>query len=104
MKNFTHIDVETLNQAAELLSDKQKHARLIAGGTDLLSVLKHKLETDYPDTIVNLKTVQGLDYIEEDEKGLKIGAAAKLGDIASSPLVKEGYNALADAEIGRAHV
>lgn len=97
MKNFTHIDAETLNQAAELLSDKQKHARLIAGGTDLLSVLKHKLEPDYPDTIVNLKTVQGLDYIEEDEKGLKIGAAAKLGDIASSPLVKEGYNALADA-------
>lgn len=97
MKNFTHIDAENLNQAAEILTDEQKNARIIAGGTDLLSVLKHKLEPDYPDTIVNIKTVEGLDYIEEDEEGLKIGAAAKLSDIASSPLVKEGYNALADA-------
>lgn len=97
MKNFTHIDAETLSQAAEILTDEKKNARLIAGGTDLLSVLKHKLEPDYPDTIVNIKTVEGLDYIEEDEKGLRIGAAAKLGDIASSPVVKEGYNALADA-------
>ncbi len=97
MKNFTHIDAENLNQAAEILTDEQKNARIIAGGTDLLSVLKHKLEPDYPDTIVNIKTIEGLDYIEEDEEGLKIGAAAKLSDIASSPLVKEGYNALADA-------
>lgn len=97
MKNFTHIDAENLNQAAEILTDEQKNARIIAGGTDLLSVLKHKLEPDYPDTIVNIKRIEGLDYIEEDENGLRIGAAAKLSDIASSPVVKEGYNALADA-------
>lgn len=97
MKNFTHIDAENLNQAAEILADEQKNARIIAGGTDLLSVLKHKLEPDYPDTIVNIKSIEGLDYIEEDENGLRIGAVAKLSDIASSPVVKEGYNALADA-------
>lgn len=97
MKNFTHIDAENLNQAADILTDERKKARIIAGGTDLLSVLKHKLEPDYPDTIVNIKTVECLDYIEEDEAGLKIGAAAKLSDIAASPLVKENYGALADA-------
>lgn len=97
MKNFNHTDAESLSQAAGILKDEQNNARIIAGGTDLLSVLKHKLEPDYPETIVNIKSIDGLDRIEEDEDGLKIGATAKLCDIASSPLIREEYGALADA-------
>lgn len=96
MKNFNHTDAESLNQAAGILKE-ERNARVIAGGTDLLSVLKHKLEPDYPENIVNIKSIDGLDYITEDEDGLKIGATAKLCDIASSPLVKDEYGALADA-------
>lgn len=97
MKNFNHIDAETLDQASCILKEAQGQAKIIAGGTDLLSVLKHRLEPDYPETIVNIKSIEGLNHITEDENGLCIGAAAKLCDIADSPLVQKYYPALADA-------
>lgn len=97
MKNFNHRDAENLEQAAGILKEEPGRAKIIAGGTDLLSVLKHKLEPDYPETIVNIKSIEGLDHITADENGLRIGATAKLCDIAASPLVQDGYGALVDA-------
>lgn len=97
MKNFNHRDAENLEQAAGILKEEPGRAKIIAGGTDLLSVLKHKLEPDYPETIVNIKSIEGLDHITADENGLRIGATAKLCDIAASPLVQDGYGALANA-------
>lgn len=97
LKNFAHIDTESIDEAAGLLREGAGSSRIIAGGTDLLSVLKHKLEPDYPEQLVNIKTVEGLDHIIADEEGLKIGAAAKLCDIAGSAEVNDGYEALAMA-------
>lgn len=97
LKNFAHIDTESVDEAAGLLREGAGSSRIIAGGTDLLSVLKHKLEPDYPEQLVNIKTVEGLDHITADEEGLKIGAAAKLCDIAGSAQVNDGYEALAMA-------
>lgn len=97
LKNFAHIDADSIDEAAGLLKEGAGSSRIIAGGTDLLSVLKHKLEPDYPEQLVNIKTVEGLDHITVDEEGLKIGAAAKLCDIADSAEVKDGYEALAMA-------
>lgn len=97
MKNFTHINTDHLQEASQILKEGEGRARVIAGGTDLLSVLKHKLEPDYPETLVNIKTIEGLDHITEDEEGLTIGAGAKLCDIAASPVVKADCPALADA-------
>ena len=72
-------------------------AKLIAGGTDLLGILKDRILPDYPEAIINIKTIPGLDYIKEDAKGLKIGALTTLSDIAKSPVVKEKYKVLAEA-------
>lgn len=71
LKNFAHIDTESIDEAAGLLREGAGSSRIIAGGTDLLSVLKHKLEPDYPEQLVNIKTVEGLDHIIADEEGLK---------------------------------
>ena len=57
LKNFAHIDTESIDEAAGLLREGAGSSRIIAGGTDLLSVLKHKLEPDYPEQLVNIKTV-----------------------------------------------
>lgn len=95
LKKFNHIDSQNLDEAVSLL--KEGNARVMAGGTDLLSVMKHRLDPDYPETLVNIKTIQGLDGIEDTEDGLKIGAGAKLCDIASNPLVTERFPALAEA-------
>ena len=70
---------------------------MIAGGTDLLGILKDKILPDYPKTIINLKDIKNLDYIKEDGAGLKIGALTRLEDIVQSLLSVKGYKILSDA-------
>jgi len=96
MKPFKHVNARTIDEAFRLLEDNSK-AKLIAGGTDLLGVLKDRILPDYPETVINIKTVPDLDYIKEDARGLKIGALAKLENIARSPAVSEKYKILGEA-------
>ena len=97
MKNFNHVNARTVKEAAGLLRSLNGKANVIAGGTDLLGILKDRVLPDYPETIINLKTIPNLEYIKENEKGLMIGALAKLTNIARSPIVKEQYRPLAQA-------
>ncbi len=97
MKPFKHINAKSVGEAVESLKDNYGRARLNAGGTDLLGVLKDRILPVYPDVLVNLKTVPGLDEVQEDSAGLEIGALTKLADIAQSPLIREKCPILADA-------
>jgi len=97
MKSFNHMDVKTVGEAVKLLKYYKGKAKLIAGGTDLLGILKDRILPDSPEVIINIKTIHGLDYIKEDGKGLKLGVLAKLSDIAKSPMVKGDYQMLAEA-------
>jgi len=97
MKSFKHVNAETVDEAVKSLKNNRGRAKLIAGGTDLLSTLKDKILPAYPETIVNIKTIPKLNYISEDADGLKIGALAKLEEIAQSPVVKGKYKILAEA-------
>jgi xanthine dehydrogenase YagS FAD-binding subunit len=97
MKTFNHIDVKTVKKACGLLKEYRGKAQVIGGGTDLLGILKDRVLLDYPEAIINAKTIPGLDTIKEDSKGLKIGALATLSNIARSSVVKEKYSVLAEA-------
>ncbi|MBN1367416.1 MAG: FAD binding domain-containing protein [Dehalococcoidales bacterium] len=97
MKSFNHIDAKTINEAARLLKKSGGKAKVMAGGTDLLGILKDRVLPDYPETVVNIKSLSNLDYIKTDAKGIKIGALVKLEDIAKSPVIREQYKILAEA-------
>jgi NADPH-dependent glutamate synthase beta subunit-like oxidoreductase/CO/xanthine dehydrogenase FAD-binding subunit len=97
MKPFEHVNAKSINEAVKSLKDHEGRAKLIAGGTDLLSTLKDNILPHYPETVVNIKTIPGMSYIKEDARGLKIGALARLEEIAQSPAVKEKYKLLAEA-------
>jgi len=97
VKSFKHINVKTVNEACRLLGKHKGKARMIAGGTDLLGILKDKILPYYPEVIINIKAIPKLDYIKEDKHGLKIGALTTLSDIAKSPVIKEKYKVLAEA-------
>jgi NADPH-dependent glutamate synthase beta subunit-like oxidoreductase len=92
---FEHVNAETVQEAVKSLQTGK--AKLIAGGTDLLSTLKDKILPESPETVVNIKSIPGLDEITEDKGGLKIGATAKLESIAQSPIIKKKYRILAEA-------
>jgi len=97
MKSFSHINAKTINEAVKLLKNYKGKAKVIGGGTDLLGALKDEILPDYPEALINIKTIPGLDYIKENAKGIRIGALAKLADIAESPMIKGKYKLLAEA-------
>jgi xanthine dehydrogenase YagS FAD-binding subunit len=97
MKSFIHINARTVEEACALLRQYEGKAVLNAGGTDLMSTLKGENCSTYPEAIINIKTIAGLDFIEEDGGVLRLGACAKLSHLAKSPLVTEGYRTLAEA-------
>jgi len=97
MRSFEHINARTVDEACALLGKYNGRAMLNAGGTDLLSTLKGEHLLGYPEAVINVKTIPGIDYITEDEGALKIGTLAKLSDLARSPLLHEHYGALAEA-------
>ena len=82
MRKFKHINASTLEEAVSALKEYGEAAKVIAGGTDLVGQMKDEILPQYPEVIVNLKTIPGLDYIKEDDNALKIGAMTRLEDIA----------------------
>jgi xanthine dehydrogenase YagS FAD-binding subunit len=95
MRKFDHVNARTLVEAASALAGGK--ATIIAGGCDLIGRLKEDILPTYPETLVNIKTIPGLDYIKEAGGVLKIGATTTLADIAENASVKQRYTALAQA-------
>lgn len=71
-------------------------ARALGGGTDALPLVKEGV--DDPRTFVDLRYLPEADTIEVTaDGGLRIGAAARLADLAAHPVVRERFLALAEA-------
>jgi len=97
MRPFMHFNAGTVKEACKLLAKYDGRAVLNAGGTDLLGTLKGDNLLEYPEALVNIKTIAGLDRIAESKGTLRIGALAKLSALVNSPLLNERYAALAEA-------
>ena len=69
--------------------------RIIAGGTDLLPSMKHRIFS--PDTLLSLRRVRELHTIHEAGTELSIGAACTLWQVRRDPRVRERLPALAEA-------
>ena len=95
MKPFAYANPRSLDDAvARLMSDE--HARLLAGGTDLLTLLKGDLLE--PSQLIDIKRLAELDDdITLDGDTLRIGALATLSDLEMHPLIAEHAPALAEA-------
>ncbi|HLA80069.1 MAG TPA: FAD-dependent oxidoreductase [Thermoleophilia bacterium] len=99
MKRFRHISAGTIEEATTILKEHGEAARIIAGGTDLLGEMKDGIlpDTGYPEVLVNIKNIEGLDYVREEGNGLRVGALTRLEDLAVNELVKEKFPVLAEA-------
>lgn len=97
MKPFIHINAGSVEEAVELLAKYEGKAKLNAGGTDLLGVLKDRILSQYPETIINIKTIPGLSAIEEHEGGVSVGALTTLAEIIKSPIIEKYYPLLNEA-------
>lgn len=97
MKKFAHFNAYTTDEAVSILKRYDGKASVIAGGTDLLGKLKDRILPKYPEALVNIKTIVGLDSVKKEDGLLRIGALAILEDIAHNSEIRGGYTALAEA-------
>ncbi len=95
MKAFTYRDAEKVEDAISAL--QADDAVVLAGGTDVLNVLKSRSRPEAPRSVVDINGIPGLDTIEDDASGLRIGALARLSDIEQNDLVMTRYPALGTA-------
>lgn len=84
-----------LGEALDLLVTHGDDAMPIAGGTDLVPNMKHKLFT--PGHLVSLRGLPELGGIARDENGFRIGAAVSLADVAAHADVVSSLPSLARA-------
>ncbi|MBW3096602.1 FAD binding domain-containing protein [Pseudohoeflea coraliihabitans] len=92
MRSFDYRRADSLAAAREGLGEA---AQIIAGGTNLLDLMKLQVMT--PKQLLDINRVPGLREITETENGLKIGALVSNSDLAADPRIRSDYPVLARA-------
>ncbi|HET9697006.1 MAG TPA: xanthine dehydrogenase family protein subunit M [Terriglobales bacterium] len=96
MRQFEYTAPQSTQQAIGLLGQNWQQAQVLAGGTDLLALMKDDIVT--PKRVVNIKAIPGLAGIQYNAAGgLRIGALTKLADVADNADVRSKYPAIAYA-------
>lgn len=96
MGPFEYLEPLSIEEAVSLLKKYGNKARVLAGGTDLVPLMKEK--TVRPECVISIGRIAGLDYIRFDgEKGLRIGALTTLRSIEQSPQLQPKYGLICQA-------
>jgi len=102
---FVYERPTNLREFEQALARHGDDAKILAGGTDLMVLVKEKVLS--PRVLVDVNAVTELDWIRWDpDEGLSIGAGTRVAAIETSPLVQEHAPALAfaAAQLGSSQV
>jgi xanthine dehydrogenase YagS FAD-binding subunit len=95
MRPFEYASPQTTDQVPALLGKNWGEAEILAGGSDLLSLMKDEITT--PKRLVNIKGIQALHGVKSTPDSLTIGALTTLAEIAANKQVLASYPVLAAA-------
>ena len=98
MQAFEYAAPDTVKGALDLLSSTAGETDILAGGTDLLSLMKQRIHT--PKRLVSLRNLADLHGISSSEDGLHIGALVTIDELLANPQVRGQYASLAQAADG----
>ena len=94
MTNIEIVEPRSVEEAVGALTRHGDEAKIIAGGTALVLMLKNRLIS--PEFLISLGHVEGLDGIRyEAGVGLRLGALATIRQAETSPVVREHFPTLA---------
>ena len=91
---FEYRTPKNLKEVNATLQEFGTDAKLIAGGTALVIMMRQRLVR--PSCLVSLRSVRGLNGIEIMDGGLRIGGLATHREVESSPLVRRRLPMLAE--------
>jgi xanthine dehydrogenase YagS FAD-binding subunit len=95
MRAFDYVTPKTQPQALSLLGKAWGETEILAGGTDLLALMKDDVVT--PKRLVNIKQLPGMHAVSITKDGVSLGALATLDQLAEAPELHRNYPALAEA-------
>jgi 4-hydroxybenzoyl-CoA reductase subunit beta len=105
LPDHNYVMTDSLKECLELLGEKRDQAMVVAGGTDVIFNMRLKLFN--PEVAVSIRKVEELQHVEElDDGGLRIGAGARLADLAEHAAINERYPAFAESirEVASTHI
>ena len=97
MRPFEYANPETEAEALDLLNDHEANTAVLAGGTDLISLLKKDLVA--PERVVDIKRVRSMQGIRHEDGGVLIGTLTSLEELNDSALAAD-YRSLIDVVDG----
>lgn len=97
MRPFEYVSPETSKQAISLLGTAWGPTEILAGGTDLIALMKDDVLT--PKRLVSIKGIKDLAGVTSTAQGLRIGALSTLAELSDNETIRKDYPALAEAVI-----
>jgi xanthine dehydrogenase YagS FAD-binding subunit len=101
LPDFEHVSVKSIEEAISALRENGEDARIIAGGTDLLALMKDRArgpKLSIPKVLVNIKPIAELRQITFDKaSGLRVGATTRIRELVDSEPVKGRFSILCQA-------
>jgi xanthine dehydrogenase YagS FAD-binding subunit len=100
LPEFELFQPHTIEEAVETLSSHQGRAKVLAGGTDLLSLMKDRIsgpEMPIPEALVDLRKVGGLGSISHSERESVVGSMSTLSEITENKVLSQRFPALVQA-------
>lgn len=110
LPDFQFIDANSNEETIFLLRKYLGKVGLLAGGTDLLALMKERVtgpRLRIPEVLINIKTIPEMNQITFNERtGLKIGSTVSLNRLETSAVINEKFHILAQAvgEVGTTQI
>jgi xanthine dehydrogenase YagS FAD-binding subunit len=97
MRPFEYVSPTETEQVASLLGSSWGEVEILAGGTDLLSLMKDEITA--PKRLVNIKSIGKLRGVKPTDyvAGTHVGALTTLAELAANPILQSQYSVLAKA-------
>jgi len=93
MQAFEYSNPASVREAVGLLGARWGEVTVLAGGTDLLSLMKEHLET--PRRLVNIKNIKEIGGIVKHGAEVRIGATVTLDELERNPDIRRSFPVLA---------
>ncbi len=98
MEKFSYASPKTVKEAVTLLNSNPGEVEVLAGGTDLISLMKEYLAT--PKLVVNVKEIRELHGVKTEKGWVSIGAATTLDDLSENQMIRTKYPSIYEAAMG----
>ena len=92
--SFDYLVANSISEAVALLDQHGDDAKILAGGQSLIPLLRFRLAG--PSVLIDINRIAALDYIQETDGVLRIGALAREAELDNSSLIRGRYPILFD--------